>query len=219
MLNLQAGKQKVLFLLDYRPDPELDAFVASPDIPTQSPNIAYSPNPSIVFGNAIATTSTSKITTTKTTTMHQYLTVDSFKPKSTSPLRFSALQFFLTYPKMDNTKDEVVKALIAKNIPILKYVVAKELHADKSSHIHVYIKFKDKINTTNPEFFDILGQHGHYETLKNRSKLLKYITVITQNSYSFCNVLLHVLFFYWLAFPLCNVPLHVLFCYWLADIS
>ncbi|PVU93201.1 hypothetical protein BB560_006008, partial [Smittium megazygosporum] len=63
-----------------------------------------------------------------------------------------------------------------------------ELHADKSSHIHVYIKFKDKINTTNPEFFDILGQHGHYETLKNRSKLLKYITVITQNSYSFCNV-------------------------------
>ncbi|PVU85151.1 hypothetical protein BB560_007131, partial [Smittium megazygosporum] len=164
MLNLQAGKRKLIFLEDYRPDPELDAFVASSDTPTQSPNIAYSLNPSIVFGNAIATTSTSKITTTKTTTMHQYLTMDLFKPKSTSPLRFSALQFFLTYPKMDNTKDKVVKALIAKNIPILKYVVAKELHADKSSHIHVYIKFKDKINTTNPNVFDILGQHGHYET-------------------------------------------------------
>ncbi|PVU99350.1 hypothetical protein BB560_005510 [Smittium megazygosporum] len=47
----------------------------------------------------------------------------------------------------------------------------------------------------------------------------KYATVMTGDSYSFCNVPLHILFFYWLAFPLCNVPLHVLFCYWLADIS
>ncbi|PVU94509.1 hypothetical protein BB560_005931, partial [Smittium megazygosporum] len=47
MLNLQAGKRKLIFLEDYRPDPELDAFVASSDTPTQSPNIVYSPNPLI----------------------------------------------------------------------------------------------------------------------------------------------------------------------------
>jgi len=40
-----------------------------------------------------------------------------------------------------------------------EYIIGEENHEDDSKHYHLYLKFKNKIDTTDCRFFDVLGVH------------------------------------------------------------
>jgi len=90
--------------------------------------------------------------------------------------RLNCKQLFLTYPKMDKSKEEVLSSLREKRLPIQDYIIARELHADGTPHIHVYLQLTSRINYKDPHALDILGQHGSYESVRNRKATWKYIT-------------------------------------------
>jgi len=97
------------------------------------------------------------------------------KVEGESKFRLNCRQLFLTYPKMENSKEEVLEALRAKKLDIRDYIVSRELHEDGTPHIHVYLCLNSVINYKDPKCLDILGQHGSYESTRSRKATLKYL--------------------------------------------
>ena len=60
--------------------------------------------------------------------------------------RLSCKHLLLTYPRLDETKEQVLGALMEKRLSIKDYIVARELHNDGTPHIHVYLKLNLRVN-------------------------------------------------------------------------
>ena len=52
--------------------------------------------------------------------------------------------------------------------------VALEKHKDGSGHIHAYLDFSAKFETTNERYFDVLGKHPNMTSIRSREKALAY---------------------------------------------
>ncbi|PVV02139.1 hypothetical protein BB560_003415 [Smittium megazygosporum] len=77
---------------------------------------------------------------------------------------------------MPNTCTEVFDALKDKGLSLVKYVIARELHADKTAHIHVYFKSHKKLSVKKSNYFDILKRHGNYQTCRSPAHVIRYVT-------------------------------------------
>ncbi|OMJ21113.1 Replication-associated protein [Smittium culicis] len=95
-------------------------------------------------------------------------------PAKKKAYRLASMSFFLTYPKCALSK-ETVLAELKKICDIETYIVARELHADGTPHIHAYLKVKKTINSKNPRYFDIMGYHGNYESCRYPKNVMKYV--------------------------------------------
>lgn len=90
--------------------------------------------------------------------------------------RFNAKGFFLTFPQCDVSKEEALSNLLELR-PCEWAVVGRERHADGNFHLHICGAFEEKVNTVNPHYFDVVtGQHGSYETMRNKKKAVEYVT-------------------------------------------
>lgn len=87
-----------------------------------------------------------------------------------------ATTFFLTYPRLSATHDEVLAALTSIK-PVVWARVAVEEHTDGGLHVHVCVKFGERCRTkNNATFFDILGHHGNYQACRRVQAVLEYIS-------------------------------------------
>lgn len=85
--------------------------------------------------------------------------------------------FFLTYPKLDMSKEAALEALKLKLVgrPIQGAVVCRELHQDGTPHIHAYVLLEKEFNCKSATFWDINGHHGNYQTARNINSVAQYI--------------------------------------------
>jgi len=91
--------------------------------------------------------------------------------------RLSAKAFFNTYPKCSIPK-EIVYAQY-QDLGTLEYIIiANELHADGTPHIHVCAIFDRKKNFIAPTCFDLMldgvTYHGNYTTARKREAAIQY---------------------------------------------
>jgi hypothetical protein len=84
--------------------------------------------------------------------------------------------WFLTYPKLDMSHQEVLELLQQKDKAIKEYTIARELHKDGTPHFHVYIRLFAEFDCRDCRYWDLQGQHGYYETAKSPKKIFSYIT-------------------------------------------
>lgn len=84
-------------------------------------------------------------------------------------IRSGAKGWFLTYPKCQATKEDLLKAFPSfSSHPVDEYVVCQEPHEDGSPHLHAFVKFAAKVVLDKKGTrFDFLGYHGHYEVAKS----------------------------------------------------
>lgn len=92
-----------------------------------------------------------------------------------SNFRKQGNQFFLTYPRCNKDKDDVLVDLLIRTKPN-KCVVAHELHADGSSHIHVGIEFGSRKDIKNERYFDIEEFHCNIQVCKSWKAVVNYIS-------------------------------------------
>ena len=88
--------------------------------------------------------------------------------------RLIGKNFFLTYPKCDIAREEAAKLLKEKVKPLYLHI-AREAHQDGTHHLHVLVSVTIKIDTQKPNYFDIAGEHGNYQSCRNTDWVLKYI--------------------------------------------
>jgi len=97
----------------------------------------------------------------------------------------NARNWFLTYPKCDATKEEVIENIkeFSKKSPIRGAIVAQEKHKDGTNHIHALIQFVDSYRTRLASVFDCLtigekhleGKHGNYQSARNLQAVIDYV--------------------------------------------
>lgn len=107
------------------------------------------------------------------------LTHKNKKPKK-QKYRLAAKRFFLTYPKCDTPKEQVMANLHTRFEKTLRCaMVAHELHADGSNHIHVAFELSVRREFTKPSCFDDLaGQHGSYEAIRDWRAAVQYLSKV-----------------------------------------
>lgn len=98
-------------------------------------------------------------------------------PLPSKRLRFSAKNFFLTYPQCSITKEDAMAQLIALPLPSNKKFirVAIELHGDGRPHLHVLIQLGDKLHITNKRLFDLhqhQSSHGFHPNMQSAKSSL-----------------------------------------------
>ena len=82
--------------------------------------------------------------------------------------RIGAKGWFLTYPKCQASKEDLIKAFATFSPhPTEEYIVARELHEDGSPHLHAFVKFSEKVWLDKKVTrFDFQGYHGNYQVAK-----------------------------------------------------
>lgn len=89
--------------------------------------------------------------------------------------RYCAKTFYFTYPKCDTSPEEALGKL--QEMGINWAVVGQEQHQDGTNHLHMCGNWQKKRNIRDPHFFDsICGQHGNYQSMKNKRGCIEYCT-------------------------------------------
>jgi len=101
----------------------------------------------------------------------------SLAPEEKTKFRIDSKSWFLTYPKLDLSKEMALQLLILKlsGKTVQGAVVCRELHEDGSPHIHAYILLEKQICCRDVHFWDIAGHHGNYQKARNIKAVAKYI--------------------------------------------
>jgi len=76
--------------------------------------------------------------------------------------------------KKEDAKTNIDRELAGK---LDGYVIAQEVHQDGGLHLHLYLKFKDKINYKDPNCFDFIvagTQHANIQALRYPKKWVTY---------------------------------------------
>lgn len=99
--------------------------------------------------------------------------------KNSKGFRLNAATIFLTFPQCDLSKEELLKHFQSKR-PLKNYVIGKEKHQDGESHLHCYLNYNVKINTTSCNYFDYQGFHCNIKRIGNKELdklyVIKYCT-------------------------------------------
>lgn len=90
--------------------------------------------------------------------------------------RMAAKKFYLTYPRCDVEPSVVLGRIEALPGGVKWAVVGREKHADGGLHLHCAFWLNDRLETTNPHFFDALvgGAHGNYQVMAKPPDCVKY---------------------------------------------
>lgn len=90
--------------------------------------------------------------------------------------RLQGRHVFLTYPRVDMSREKVLEQLRSNIMPceIEKYVICTEKHADGMGHIHVYIGLNKQCNIRNVGRLDLKEEgavggifHGNYQSCRS----------------------------------------------------
>lgn len=90
--------------------------------------------------------------------------------------RCEAKDIFLTYPKTDLSKDDLLTFLRTKLDEKVAYiVVAQEFHEDGSLHLHAQVQLKKLLSVTNPNTFDLMHRHCNIQRTLDSSAANAYV--------------------------------------------
>nr|WAE42184.1 MAG: replication associated protein [Cressdnaviricota sp.] len=100
--------------------------------------------------------------------------------------RLSAKRIFLTYPRCDLTKEQVLEFLKTKGLIVCYYIAVEEhktityddWHVDGlpiGTHLHIAVQFATKINTTDQRFFDTKGFHPNVQSTRSWHNVVSYV--------------------------------------------
>lgn len=92
----------------------------------------------------------------------------------TPKFRCQAKTMALTYPQCDLSKEDMIEFLKSK-YPIEHVAVCRERHADGGFHLHVYVRWRKKVDIKNAKTFDIKGFHPKIEPCRSPENWYKYI--------------------------------------------
>lgn len=107
--------------------------------------------------------------------------------------RWSAKKFFLTIPKTDAPKREVLEYYLNK-MNISKAAIAREYHKDGTKHLHLYIEFIVKKDIKNTTYFNLPDRFSKYgninvniDTIKKKTKenIYSYMCKTDKKVYSY----------------------------------
>lgn len=91
--------------------------------------------------------------------------------------RISSRKLFLTYPQcpVEWSIQSVRTDLFGIVQNIEYWVICAEAHADGTPHFHCALSLSRKLETRNPNYFDIRGKHGNYQGAKNWGDVVRYV--------------------------------------------
>lgn len=92
--------------------------------------------------------------------------------------RKQANRWFLTYPQSGELTKERTREKLGEMGEIEEIMVAEEKHKEGGKHLHVYVKFAEKIRWragAEPDRWDIDGNHPNVQTVRNRKKTIEYL--------------------------------------------
>lgn len=98
--------------------------------------------------------------------------------KKARGFRSNGMNFILTFPQCDTTKEVAVERLEQKWKEELKgYIVCEEKHKDGTPHLHVFLQFQKRKNFKDSSWADFIGgKHGDYKVARSVSGSVKYVT-------------------------------------------
>lgn len=105
-------------------------------------------------------------------------------PRRPGAFRLQSQRLFLTYPRFegDFTKEDILdhlRELLNDHQPpyvIQKYIVADEQHEDGGRHVHVFLELNQRCSISSPNFLDVFGNHGNYQTCRSPKAVAEYCT-------------------------------------------
>lgn len=96
--------------------------------------------------------------------------------KKPGKFRIHAKSLFLTYPRCQMSKEQIMEGLLSFPKQILWAMVVQENHQDGTPHIHVALSFLKKEDITTPRDLDMIGgKHGNYQGIRNVTAVIQYI--------------------------------------------
>ncbi len=105
--------------------------------------------------------------------------------KKKNMFRLQGKHLFLTYPKIEITREEALEQLKEKILPrrIEKYVISTEKHTTGEEHVHVYLELDKKSNIENKNRLDLEiegkegkeKKHGNYQSCRSYNNVVNYI--------------------------------------------
>lgn len=93
--------------------------------------------------------------------------------------RIQASRFLLTFPQCNSFRDAELNLVLgfhySMGLPLSYYLLSRELHQDGGVHFHLVLVYKDKVESTDPRFFDWMfdGSHANIKTIRHGSKDMK----------------------------------------------
>lgn len=92
--------------------------------------------------------------------------------------RLATKNLFLTYPRCDLPKEEILQFLsdkLADRNPHIR--VARELHEDGHPHLHCFIRLERKLQTRTNRYFDYNGHHPNIQSrLRDLAACFEYVS-------------------------------------------
>lgn len=97
--------------------------------------------------------------------------------KDLKTFRLRTKVLYLTYAKCNLSPLEVRDLLKTKLVSyvVKDIIVSRELHADGTPHIHVFLKCKKTVDIKRSDFLDLDSFHGNYQSARNAGKTVEYI--------------------------------------------
>jgi len=83
--------------------------------------------------------------------------------------------FFLTYPQSDINKNEFLEFARTKG-QLMEYVIARELHADGTPHLHAALKFSNTVRGT-MRLWDFQGRHPNVQSPRRWQACKQYCRI------------------------------------------
>jgi hypothetical protein len=116
--------------------------------------------------------------------------IEIITKKDKSQFRIRSKRFFLTYPQVPNIVGVEQQFLdsLKKSFQnqAMQHFITKESHQDGGLHIHVFLEFenqqqilsRDRLHVTliDPDSKKVIVQEGNYQSVRNRTKVLQYVT-------------------------------------------
>jgi len=101
----------------------------------------------------------------------------SQKKKRERKFRLNGKNCFLTFPRCQMTKEQILTNLLAFPKPIEWAMIVQEPHQDGAPHIHIALSFVKRVDITSPSELDLIGgKHGNYQTTRNVQAVIQYIS-------------------------------------------
>lgn len=93
--------------------------------------------------------------------------------------RLRGKRFFLTYPQCPHLGGSIAAAQLCTELGSNRYLVCRELHADKTEHLHVFVEFSTVFATCDPTRFDLRSDghtyHGNYQVVRSARSVSSYV--------------------------------------------
>lgn len=96
-------------------------------------------------------------------------------PDNKKGFRIAARNIFLTYPKCELERYNLMSFLHQVHPDMVYCIIAKENHKDGTPHLHALVTTSKKVDTRDNRFWDLYGFHGNYQAARDTDDVRGYL--------------------------------------------